>query len=108
MKFMNTKFISDTIIDTEYSKLGIMDINPSRSTIMVIAKTCINDNIDNANTMHLESGIYGEEQKIHHREKRTIFGFFSFILVFINALLAINLNININNNNNNLNNNNMN
>ena len=44
VNFMNTKFISDTIIDTEYSKLGIMDINPSRSTIMVITKTCINDN----------------------------------------------------------------
>ena len=42
---------------------------------------------------------------ILHREKRTIFGFLSFLVLLLNAFLAINLNVNINNNNNNLNDN---
>ena len=43
--------------------------------------------------------------RILHREKRTIFGFLSFLVLLLNAFLAINLNVNINNNNNNLNDN---
>jgi len=57
----------------------------------------------------LERDIALNEQndnvRILHREKRTIFGFLSFLVLLLNAFLAINLNVNINNNNNNLNDN---
>ena len=57
----------------------------------------------------LERDIRIEEQNVNvrilHREKRTIFGFLSFLVLLLNAFLAINLNVNINNNNNNLNDN---
>ena len=57
----------------------------------------------------LERDIRLDEQNVNvrilHREKRTIFGFLSFLVLLLNAFLAINLNVNINNNNNNLNDN---
>lgn len=60
-------------------------------------------------TASLERDIKFEEQNVNvrilHREKRTIFGFLSFLVLLLNAFLAINLNVNINNNNNNLNDN---
>jgi len=108
IQFMNTSFISDTIIDNEYSELGIMDIKPSTSNRLVISKTCVNNSMDDDFPVHLESSINFENHKINRRDKRSIFGFFAFILTFVNAILAVNLNININNNNNNNNNNNMN
>ena len=37
----------------------------------------------------------------HLREKRKVFGFFAFLITFVNAILSVNLNIIINNNNNN-------
>ena len=57
----------------------------------------------------LERDVRLDEQNVNvrilHREKRTIFGFLSFLVLLLNAFLAINLNVNINNNNNNLNDN---
>ena len=41
----------------------------------------------------------------HLREKRSVFGFFAFLITFVNAILSANLNITINKNNNNNNNN---
>lgn len=41
---------------------------------------------------------FSDNSLILHREKRSIFGFLSFLVVLLNAALAINLNMNINNN----------
>ena len=53
----------------------------------------------------IELAEQNHDGRILHREKRTIFGFLSFLVLLLNAFLAINLNVNINNNNNNLNDN---
>ena len=62
--------------------------------------------------MELESSMETMDMsKVQNREKRSVFGFFAFLITFVNAILSVNLIIiinNNNNNNNNINNNNVN
>ena len=58
-------FISDTIIDNEYSELGIMDIKPSKpNKAVVIMKTCDHTVVDDDIQLHLESSICSNDQEV--------------------------------------------
>ena len=82
-----------------------IDISPTKSRMAMEDAGQVGEQLGDYS---LESGLIAAgDQKIHTRERRSIFGFLSFVVVLLNAFLTINLNLNINNNNNNNNNNNM-
>ena len=89
--------------------INIFDICLCKASNQIVEKTTLVIHQSMLNSLELDRDIKLEEKsnkvRILHREKRTIFGFLSFLVLVLNALLAINLNVNINNNNNNLNDN---
>ena len=64
MYFIHSSFISDTIIANEYSQLGIMNINPSKSASLVISATCLNNNMEDDFQMQLQSSISTDNLKV--------------------------------------------
>ena len=80
------------------------DINPTKSRMVMEDAGQVEEQLGDYS---IQSGLIAAgDQEILHRERRSIFGFLSFVVVLLNAFLTINLNLNINNNNTNNNNNN--
>ena len=92
------------LVDNKMKKVTIFS-----TFIFVFLSSCLQSS-DNENLKLFEhkpanigsdSSIQVSDQRVLLRQKRSIFGFLSFLIVLLNAGLAINLNMNINNNNNN-------
>ena len=62
--FSNTKFISETVIVSEQYKLGLLNINPSRRSSIIVTKTYGNKNMEDDNMTHLDGSIYQEDPKV--------------------------------------------
>ena len=102
-KLRRQTLVINLLVDNKMKKVTIFC-----TFIFVFLSSCLQSS-DNENPklfeqpakIGLDSSIQVSDQRVLLRQKRSIFGFLSFLIVLLNAGLAINLNMNINNNNNN-------